>query len=422
MRPFQSLIVMVLLTSLFLIFLSTLHLEKTHSHSLEQKELRRPRIIQAAEKLNATVSPLTKHVSFPTVKPDVSVSVSSGLTQAISKNKAYWNRLLYSTLRQVNRKELEHHHLWSHCREVNQELLKTNIHDFASYPYMFQDFLMAMNCKSPPLLVNQPDKCLNSDRGGQTFLLFAIKSRPGNFEQRHSVRETWGREEVFQNNLRVRTLFLLGSPSSDDPDLGALLSFEAKTFKDILQWDFNESLLNLTLKMDAFLHWTLKNCPHVSFVFSGDDDVFVNTPALLSYLQSLEPSKATQLFVGHVISTAAPLRDPKSKYYIPLSFYDGTYPPYIGGGGFAVSGSLLQRLHSISRVIPFFPIDDVYIAMCLKALGISPEAHSGFQTFDVSEQDRQNLCVHKGLILIHQRSPRELKKLWRGIHSPLLTC
>uniref|UniRef100_A0A3B4AR89 Hexosyltransferase n=1 Tax=Periophthalmus magnuspinnatus TaxID=409849 RepID=A0A3B4AR89_9GOBI len=368
---------MVLLTSLFLIFLSTLHLEKTHSHSLEQKELRRPRIIQAAEKLNATVSPLTKHVSFPTVKPDVSVSVSSGLTQAISKNKAYWNRLLYSTLRQVNRKELEHHHLWSHCREVNQELLKTNIHDFASYPYMFQDFLMAMNCKSPPLLVNQPDKCLNSDRGGQTFLLFAIKSRPGNFEQRHSVRETWGREEVFQNNLRVRTLFLLGSPSSDDPDLGALF---------------------------------------------GDDDVFVNTPALLSYLQSLEPSKATQLFVGHVISTAAPLRDPKSKYYIPLSFYDGTYPPYIGGGGFAVSGSLLQRLHSISRVIPFFPIDDVYIAMCLKALGISPEAHSGFQTFDVSEQDRQNLCVHKGLILIHQRSPRELKKLWRGIHSPLLTC
>ncbi|KAJ0047371.1 hypothetical protein NL108_006764, partial [Boleophthalmus pectinirostris] len=371
----------------------------------------------------ATISPLTKQVSFLSPKPDVvGVSVSSGLTQAIPQNKAYWNRLLYSALGQLDKKELEHHRLWSHCREVNQELLKTNIHDFTSYPSMIQDFLMAMNCKSPPLLVNQPYKCVRSEGGGQTFLLFAIKSRPGNFEQRQAVRETWGREEVFQSGLRVRTLFLLGSPSSDDPDLGALLSFESKTFKDILQWDFNESLLNLTLKMDAFLHWTLKNCPHVSFVFSGDDDVFVNTPALLSYLQSLEPSKAAQLYVGQVISTAGPLRDPKSKYYIPLSFYDGPYPPYIGGGGFVISASLMQQLYSISRVIPFFPIDDVYIAICLKGLGISPESHSGFQTFDISEQDRQNLCVHKGLILIHRRSPRELKKLWRGIHSPLLTC
>uniref|UniRef100_A0A8C6SFC6 Hexosyltransferase n=1 Tax=Neogobius melanostomus TaxID=47308 RepID=A0A8C6SFC6_9GOBI len=290
-------------------------------------------------------------------------------------------------------------------------------------PFRVSGLLTAMNCRSPPLVVNQPNKCLSKDgRACPTFLLFAIKSRPGHFEQRQSVRETWGREGVFQSGLRVRTLFLLGKSSSNEPDIGALLSLEAETYKDILQWDFNESLLNLTLKSTAFLQWTLKNCPHVFFLFSGDDDVFVNTPALLSYLQALEPSKASDLFVGHVISTAVPLRDSKSKYYIPLSFYDGPYPSYIGGGGFVISGELIQRLYSISHVIPFFPIDDVYTGMCLKALGVSPEPHPGFQTFDVSEQGRENLCVHKGLILIHQRSPSELKKLWKGIHSPLLTC
>ncbi|CAL9684383.1 unnamed protein product [Knipowitschia caucasica] len=415
---------MVLVTTLFLIFLSTFRLEKTHSHKVEQKELRKQHIFQRRrEDLNATILPLRKKASLPSSKLKVlNVTVSSGLTKAIPQNKAYWNRLLYSSLGRADKQHLDQPS-WSHCTEVNQELLKTNIHDFSSYPSRFQDFLLTMKCKSPPLLINQPNKCLKSEADdGKTFLLFAIKSRPGNFEQRQSVRETWGQEGVIQNGLRARTLFLLGNQSPNEPDLGALLSFEAKIFHDTLQWDFDESLLNLTLKMDAFLHWTLNNCPNVSFIFSGDDDVFVNTPALLDYLLSLEPSKSAELFVGDFISTASPLRDSKSKYYIPLSFYDGPYPPYVGGGGFVFTGALLPRLYSMSHIIPFFPIDDVYIGICIKALGISPEAHPGFHTFDVSEHDRENLCVHKGLILIHQRTPAQLKILWKGIHSPFLTC
>uniref|UniRef100_A0A673BC89 Hexosyltransferase n=1 Tax=Sphaeramia orbicularis TaxID=375764 RepID=A0A673BC89_9TELE len=358
--------------------------------------------------------------------PDVfRVSVSESLTQTIPQNGAYWNRLLYSALKNVdNESRSKHEPPWPQCRETSQEPLKTNIHDFNSYPALFQDFLQGMNCRFPPVLIDQPNKCTSSDAKGdsKTFLLFAIKSRPAHFEQRQAVRDTWGQEGLYQNNLRVRTVFLLGSSLPDDPDLTSLLSFEAKTFGDVLQWDFHDSFLNLTLKMNMLLQWTLKNCPHVSFMFSGDDDVFVNTPALLSYLQSHEPSKASQLYVGQVINTASPLRNPSSKYYIPLSFYDGPYPAYVGGGGFVFSGVLLQKLYGISHAIPFFPIDDVYNGMCFKALGISPEPHAGFQTFDVNEQDRENLCVHKSIILVHQRSPQQMKKLWKGIHSPFLTC
>uniref|UniRef100_A0A3B5AUQ0 Hexosyltransferase n=1 Tax=Stegastes partitus TaxID=144197 RepID=A0A3B5AUQ0_9TELE len=313
-------------------------------------------------------------------------------------------------------KPFRHDPHWSSCRETNQELLQTNMHDFTSYPVLFQTFLQGMNCRSPPVLINQ------SNVSNDTFLLLAIKSTPRNFEQRQAVRETWGREGVYPGGLRVRLVFLLGSSPLEDPDLSPLLSFEAKHYGDLLQWDFRESLLNLTLKMNMLLQWARKSCPHASFIFSGDDDVFVNTPALLRYLESLEASKASQLYVGHVISSANPLRDPKSKYFIPLSFYDGPYPAYAGGGGFLISGALLQPLYSVSRMVPFFPIDDVYIAMCFKALGVTPEAHAGFQTFDVKEQDRENLCVHKDLLLIHRRSPQQMKKLWTGIHSPFLTC
>nr|XP_046245777.1 N-acetyllactosaminide beta-1,3-N-acetylglucosaminyltransferase 2 [Scatophagus argus]XP_046245778.1 N-acetyllactosaminide beta-1,3-N-acetylglucosaminyltransferase 2 [Scatophagus argus]XP_046245779.1 N-acetyllactosaminide beta-1,3-N-acetylglucosaminyltransferase 2 [Scatophagus argus] len=426
MRRIQTFCAMVLLVTLFLIFFySTLNLETTYSHkTVTVDPLRHPGL----QVHDGDVEPQTsKKESVTTPRPaDHSVSVSDGLKQTIVQNGAYWNRLLYSALRSLDKggNAFRLDSDWSRCREANQELLLTNVHDFTSYPVLFQDFLQGMNCRSPPLLINQPDKCFSGKGkgGNQTFVLFAIKSTPGNFERRQAVRETWGREGPYQGGLRVHTVFLLGRSPPDDPDLSQLLSFEARHFGDLLQWDFHESFLNLTLKMNTFLQWTLKYCPHVSFVFSGDDDVFVNSLALFSYLQSLEPSKASQLYVGHIISTANPLRDPNSKYYIPLSFYESPYPAYAGGGGFLISGALLQRLYSVSQVIPFFPIDDVYIGMCSKAVGISPEAHAGFQTFDVKEQDRENLCVHKDLILIHQRSPAQIKKLWKGIHSPLLTC
>ncbi|XP_056229873.1 N-acetyllactosaminide beta-1,3-N-acetylglucosaminyltransferase 2 [Seriola aureovittata] len=425
MRHIHSFSAMVLLVTLFLILYSALHLETTYSRRAGPEDPLRHLSLQVQDSDVKTQS--SKLESFTSPHPVVpNVSVSESFRQTIPQNQAYWNRLLYLSLRSLDKGKdpLRHDSHWSRCRETNQELLQTNVHDFMAYPALFKDFVQGMNCRSSPVLINQPNKCISSEGEGanQTFLLFAIKSAPGNFERRQAVRETWGREGVYHRGLRVRRVFLLGNSPLDDPDLGPLLSFEAKHFGDLLQWDFQESLLNLTLKMNMFLQWTLKHCPHVSFVFSGDDDVFVNTQVLLSYLLSLKGSKASQLYVGHVISTANPLRDPNIKYYIPLSFYDGPYPAYAGGGGFLISGVLLQPLYSVSRVIPFFPIDDVYTGMCTKALGVSPEAHAGFQTFDIKEQDRENLCVHKELILIHQRSPPQMKKLWKGIHSPLLTC
>ncbi|XP_077422605.1 N-acetyllactosaminide beta-1,3-N-acetylglucosaminyltransferase 2 isoform X2 [Vanacampus margaritifer] len=349
-----------------------------------------------------------------------SVNISSAFRTSIPENGAYWNRLLHSSLKRTDRGEdpLNRDPPWPHCQQTSQELIETNVHDVASYPLLLQNFLLGMMCRSPPFLIDQPDKC----RGNAPFLLFAIKSMPAHFERRQAVRNTWGREHLHDGGLRVRTAFLLGSASLDDPDLSALVRFEAERYGDVLQADFHESLINLTLKMDTFLRWTLERCPRVSFIFYGDDDVMVNTQSLLSYLRSLNSSMAARLYAGHVIKTAGPVRDPKSKYFIPMSFYEGLYPAYVGGGGVVISGALLRPVYSNCGAIPFFPIDDVYVGMCFSALGVSPQAHAGFHTFDIRERDRENLCAYKKLILVHRRSPQELKRIWRGIHSPLLTC
>lgn len=360
-------------------------------------------------------------------QPDVlNVSVSEDLAKLIPQNGAYWNRLLHSALRLADKGKYTSGSSasWFNCKVTNQEFLKTNVYDFTSYPDLFQDFVQSMNCRTPPIMIDQPNKCLSSPEKGhdQIFLLFAIKSKPNAFEKRQAIRETWGQEQVYENGLGVRTVFILGTSPADHPDLSQLLLFESQQFSDILQWDFHESFLNLTIKANMFLQWTVKSCPYVSFIFSGDDDVFVNTPAIINYLKSLEPSKASRFYGGHVITSAMPLRDLKSKYYIPPTFYDGPYPSYAGGGGFVFSGVLLQPLCHVFQILPFFPIDDVYISMCMKAIGISSEALEGFHTFDIKEQERENLCYHKSLFLIHRRKPVQLKKLWKGIHSPWLTC
>ncbi|XP_047449621.1 N-acetyllactosaminide beta-1,3-N-acetylglucosaminyltransferase 2 isoform X2 [Mugil cephalus] len=427
MRRVQTFVAMVFIGTVFLVVYSTLKLEMAYSHKVPQDRYLTTQLPMEKEKEEEREEE-EKKAEVPAIPHEdvYNVSFSVALRETIPQNAAYWNRLLYSRLASLDKGDkpsaLDTH--WSHCRETNQESLQANMHDFASYSALLQTFVQGINCRTPSVLISQPDKCV-SEKGkahDHTFLLFAIKSNPKHFERRQAVRETWGKEGVYQNGLRVRLVFLLGNLKEDDPDLDPLVSFEAKHFRDILQWDFEESLLNLTLKMNMLLEWTVTNCSNVSFVFSGDDDVFVNTHQLLSYLQSLQPSQASQLYAGQIINSATPLRDPNNKYYIPVSFYDGAYPSYFGGGGFVISGTFLKPLHSLTHVIPFFPIDDVYVGMCFKALKVAPVAHDKFHTFDIYEKDRENLCVHKSLILVHRRSPRQLKKLWKGIQSPFLTC
>ncbi|KAM8853603.1 N-acetyllactosaminide beta-1,3-N-acetylglucosaminyltransferase 2 [Synchiropus picturatus] len=411
MRPLRTFSVMVLSAALVLFLVYTNF--RSESRHLDLEDLKR--LSNRAQEQNVKA----RATAGPAGSPNS--SISERLKKIIPQNRGYWNRLLYSSLHQLDtEKELyTEEPVWSQCRETSHERLRTNVYDLALYSPMFLDFLKGMNCRSPPLLINQPQKCFG-DLVNETFLLFAIKSVPGNFLQRQAVRETWGQE--ISGTRSIRLVFLLGTSLEEDPDINLLLQFEARHYRDILQWDFHESFFNLTLKLNMFLQWSLKFCSHASFVFSGDDDVFVNTPALLRYLQSQKPPLTSRLYTGHIIRQATPVRDPKSKYYIPQSFYDGPYPAYAGGGGYLISGDLLKPLYSVSLTVPFMPIDDVYVGVCVKALDVSAENHLGFQTFDIKENDRENLCVYENLILIHRRTPQQAKKLWKGIHSPLLTC
>ncbi|XP_045905359.1 N-acetyllactosaminide beta-1,3-N-acetylglucosaminyltransferase 2a [Micropterus dolomieu] len=294
----------------------------------------------------------------------------------------------------------------------------TQILDYNSLPQRFQDFLLYMRCRTYPMLINQLHIC-----DEKPFLLLAVKSLIPHFDRRQAIRETWGRAGVIANQTVV-TVFLLGNTLAVDhfPDLVGMLGHEAALHKDLLQWDYRDTFFNLTLKEVLFLEWFSQNCPHAKYILKGDDDVFVNTLRVIDHLEGLSEVKAKDLFIGDVISNAYPHRDRKLKYFIPESVFEGQYPPYAGGGGYLFSGELALRLYNISQQVVFYPIDDVYTGMCLKKLGLVPEVHSGFKTFDIEEKNRYNPCIHRGLMLVHSRTPQEMLTIWPWITQPELDC
>ncbi|KAL0169972.1 hypothetical protein M9458_034568 [Cirrhinus mrigala] len=294
----------------------------------------------------------------------------------------------------------------------------TQVKDYNSLPDRFKDFLLYMRCRSYPIVMDQPNICKDPP-----FLLLAIKSLVPHFDRRQAIRESWGKAGRIANRT-VITVFLLGNAATEDnfPDLSKMLHHESSIHGDILQWDYRDTFFNLTIKEVLFLEWLNTRCTGVNYVFKGDDDVFVNTIRIIDFLSNLSNAKAKELFVGDVITNAGPHRDKKVKYFIPESMFVGNYPAYAGGGGYLFSGQLVQKLHNISRLVPLYPIDDVYTGMCLRKLGLAPEKHKGFRTFDIEEKYRNNACAYNSLMLVHPRSPQRMIKIWAWLNDPALNC
>nr|XP_010954347.1 UDP-GlcNAc:betaGal beta-1,3-N-acetylglucosaminyltransferase 7 [Camelus bactrianus] len=258
--------------------------------------------------------------------------------------------------------------------------------------------------------------------------LFYRHCRITQHDRREAIRQTWGREQESAGRGRgaVRTLFLLGTASKQEEraHYQQLLAYEDRIYGDILQWDFLDSFFNLTLKEIHFLKWLDIYCPNVRFIFKGDDDVFVHPTNLLEFLADRRPQE--DLFVGDVLQHARPIRRKDNKYYIPGVLYSqASYPPYAGGGGFLMAGGLARRLRHACDTLELYPIDDVFLGMCLEVLGVRPTAHEGFKTFGISRNRNSRMnkepCFFRSMLVVHKLLPTELLAMWGLVHGNL-TC
>nr|XP_015826214.2 UDP-GlcNAc:betaGal beta-1,3-N-acetylglucosaminyltransferase 7 [Nothobranchius furzeri] len=283
----------------------------------------------------------------------------------------------------------------------------------------FKQFMLYRHCRFFPMLLNHPEKC-----SGEIHLLMVIKSVATQHDRRDVIRKTWGKEQEVHGK-RVKTLFLLGTPSSEAERANhqKLVEYEDYIYGDILQWDFLDSFFNLTLKETHFLKWFHTYCSGVRYVFKGDDDVFVSVENILEFLES--SSHVKNLLVGDVIFQAKPIRRKDNKYYIPNALYNKTlYPPYAGGGGFLMDGTLARRLHWAADTLELYPIDDVFLGMCLEVLQVTPIKHNAFKTFGLVKNKNSKMnrepCFYKSMIVVHKLLPSDLLRMWHLVNSDLV--
>ncbi|XP_033494383.1 N-acetyllactosaminide beta-1,3-N-acetylglucosaminyltransferase 3-like [Epinephelus lanceolatus] len=315
---------------------------------------------------------------------------------------------------------------WPRCK---QNMSAANITDFSSLPGNIQDFLYYRHCRHFPMILDIPDKCGGASGSAEVFLLLVIKSPPANHDRREMLRKTWAKERK-QNGVRIQRIFISGVTNDgfEKWRLNKVLELEQREYNDILQWDFNDSFYNLTLKQMLFLEWMERNCPHVHFLFNGDDDVFAHTDNMVEYLQSLKDNNGDKhLFTGHVIQGVGPIRLPESKYYIPVQVEESEdYPPYCGGAGYLLSGYTALVIYSMSHDIILLPIDDVYMGKCLAKAGLGPSSHMGVRTaglyIPTSYTDRFDPCFYRDVLLVHRFVSAEMYVMWHRVNDPFLKC
>ncbi|XP_029155967.1 beta-1,3-galactosyltransferase 2-like [Nylanderia fulva] len=121
------------------------------------------------------------------------------------------------------------------------------------------------------------ERCPNL--GKDMELVVIIMSAPTHLEARTAIRQTWGH---FGQRRDMSVLFMLGTTL--DPKVEAILRKEQNMYNDVIRGRFLDSYSNLTLKTISTLQWVDTYCSKVKYLLKTDDDMFINVPRLLAFV------------------------------------------------------------------------------------------------------------------------------------------
>lgn len=264
-------------------------------------------------------------------------------------------------------------------------------------------------------VLNEPDKCKHEN----PFLLILIPTRANEVELRNAIRQTWGNESLVPG-IRIVRLFLVGMSAQFTDPYQRVLQEESSLYHDIIQQDFRDSYINLTIKTMMGLEWMVTFCPKAFYAIKIDGDMFLNTEYLVKFLDPGKPMRENY-FTGYVVAGTRPIRSKLYKYYVPFELYEPDYyPPYCGGPGYAFSGDMAKKVYDIAHIIKPFNMEDAFIGVCLEKLGIqiTKTPTSLFHGHKIN----YNKCHFYRLITVHHFSAKDLLQIWPDFITAKDTC
>ncbi|KAL9988269.1 hypothetical protein ACROYT_G002700 [Oculina patagonica] len=157
-------------------------------------------------------------------------------------------------------------------------------------------------------------------------LLILVSSAPANLQRRNYIRKTWAFESAF--TPRWTTVFLVAQTRIQS-ESNSLLK-EDEVYGDLIRADYYDHYWNQTLKIQMGFEWATKYC-NFSFLLKVDDDVFVNSADLLSFLSEPTTPKK-ELYMGNHYTDAWVHRG--GKWKVTEEEYSGVmYPDFCPGFG-----------------------------------------------------------------------------------------
>ncbi|KAH3839463.1 hypothetical protein DPMN_112894 [Dreissena polymorpha] len=264
----------------------------------------------------------------------------------------------------------------------------------------------------------RPDECSNCfpmdftsmispDRlcdGGRVNLLIVVLSSVTNRLARESIRSTWGSLCNSMNSI-IRLAFVIGNNLNKNDNF--LLLEESGKFNDIIQADFRDTYANLTYKTMTGLKWSHTHCSNAKYVMKTDDDMFINTEVLPILLQA---APKRNFMGGFCWGPSSPHRQTSSKWYVSITQYrKPLFPAMCSGTGYLLSTDVVGNIVKVARNIPFFYLEDVYVAICVNKFGVSPVNLAGFSNMFVNSSP----CVYRNSVITsHQLPPETLTRYW----------
>ncbi|XP_076836168.1 beta-1,3-galactosyltransferase 9 [Brachyhypopomus gauderio] len=248
---------------------------------------------------------------------------------------------------------------------------------------------------------------------GDLLFLTLVLSDPGSAGQREAVRNSWANQTSVQG-IAVRTLFILG-PAPLGPEREAVKE-ESLRHSDIVECEGVSSQgspgQRLWERVKLALRWVLLFCPNVRFIILAEDSVFVNIPALGTYLLDLH-SSPDDLYLGRVIHRAAPNRNPNGPHYLPFHLYSNRlFPDYCSGPALLMSQDVIRKVYVASEGITLPLPMDVLIGLFARRAGVVA-THSA--RFSGERHIRYNPCCYNFLFSSAGMAAEQLGVAWKDL-------
>ncbi|XP_014289223.1 beta-1,3-galactosyltransferase 5 isoform X2 [Halyomorpha halys] len=258
-----------------------------------------------------------------------------------------------------------------------------------------------------------PNADLCPELGKRLKVVVGIMSAPSHKDARMAIRQTWGHYALRQD---VSLAFIVGT--SKEVQLNSITSEESTIYGDIIRGNFIDSYDNLTLKTISFMEWVDNYCSSSPFVLKTDDDMFINFPKLLSFIEKHWKSENT--IFGRLARKWKPIRNKRSKYYVSVKqFSQPVFPDFNTGPAYLLTGDIINRLYKNALKSTYLKLEDVFTTgIVAQSLNIKRVHINEF----INKRIPFNICNIKKSISIHMVKFHEQFDLWKKLLDGRSKC